>query len=74
MPEQKSHAAVVRGIKRWIDLDCILLPSQNGTVVLSEIITREYDPLVKACQQEHCGKHFDPECPICIALKEVVGE
>jgi hypothetical protein len=39
-----------------------------------EFITEQYCPLVDACKMEHGGKHFEPECPICIALKEVCGD
>jgi hypothetical protein len=29
------------------------------------------DKLEAACRQEHGGKYYEPECPICEALREI---
>lgn len=57
---EPSHAAAVRAASA-IDkrLNDIIQGSCVQNVTWADLITDEYTPLVKACQQEHGGKHHE---------------
>jgi len=67
----KPHTAAVEAAQEIV---VKLGRSRERILPVARQITDAYGPLVKACQLQHGGKHNEPGCPICIALRGVVGE